>query len=279
MKTYLLQVESYDYIDELDDDYVEVFSTYKRAKKYGLEFLNKKLESYCEYINKSIKQALKEDKIDYDFRIIEEDLEYAEKFNQQLGICEEIEKLLIYEPTHKEYILDYTGKITNICIRYLPNQKETKERNSLYLKPNDLLPTAGTKFKIGDLVKIIKPNKKMEDYSYEFYPEYSDVYVVRYLPRRIEGQKYLRNTYALAEIKNDNYSPGIYTMEFHEEQIAEYDDSIKENSPIDVLRKIIKKEIKVNRETWEKLKNGIISFKDEDKRKNNYYKKFLNLGD
>ena len=29
----------------------------------------------------------------------------------------------------------------------------------------------------------------------------------------------------------------------------------------------------------EKLKNGIITFKDEDKGKNNYYKKVLNLGD
>ena len=277
MKIYLLQVKTYDYIDETEDEYIEIFRTFERAKCYGLEFLNQKLESYCKDLNKSIKQALKEEKIDYDFKIIEEDIEYAEDFNRALDICEEIEELLIYEPTHKEFILDYTGEITNICIRYFPNQKETKWRNCLYLKPNDLLPKAGTKFKVGDLVKIIKPNSRLEDISYEHYSEYSDVYVVRFLPRRIENQKYLRNTYALSEIKDDNYAPGIYTWEFHEEQIAEYDESIKENSPIDVLRKIIKKEIKISRETWEKLKNGTISLREEDKNKSNYYKKVLNL--
>ena len=274
MKTYLLNVKVYDYTDETEDEYIEVFSNFERAKKYGLEFLNKKLQFYCKYINKSVKQALKEEKIDYDFRIIEEDLEYAEKFNQKLDILEEIEELLVYEPTHKEFILDYTGEITNICIRYLPNQEETKGRNSLYLKPNDLLPDAGTKFKIGDLVKIVN---RTDDISYSCYPDYSDIYVVRFLPRRIEGQKYLRNTYALSEITNDNLSPGIYTWEFHEEQIAEYDGKVEENSPIDVLRKIIKKEIKVNRETWDGLKNGTISLRKQDKNKNNYYEKVLNL--
>ncbi len=279
MKTYLLQIKTYDYSDETDDEYIEIFNTFERAKSYGLEFLTHELESYCKDINKSIKQALKEYKIDYDFRITEEDIEYAENFKKKLEFEEEIEELLIYEPTHKEFILDYTGEITNICIRYLFNQKETKWRNCVYLKPNDLLPNAGTKFKIGDLVKIVKPNKRMEDCSYNEHPEYSDVYVVRYLPRRIEGQKYLRNTYALSEISDDNYAPGIYTWEFHEEQMAEYDEEIEENSPIDVLRKIIKKEIKVNRETWDNLKYGVISFKDEDKRKSNYYKKVLKLGD
>ncbi len=277
MKTYLLQVYIYDYFDDSDDEYIEVFNTYDKAKSYGLEFLEEGLKSSCENMKKSIKQALRERKIDYDFSITEEDLEYAEKFDHELEPCQEIENLLIYEPTHKEFILDYTGKITNICIRYLPNQKETKNSNSLYLKPNDLLPTAGTKFEIGDLVKVVKPNKRMEDLSYEFYPEYSDVYVVRFLPRRKKGQKYLRNTYALSEIKNDNYAPGIYTWEFHEEQIAKYDGEIEENSPIDVLQKILKKEIKVNRETWDDLKYGMISLREEDKNKSNYYKKVLNL--
>ncbi len=277
MKTYLLNVKTYDYTDETEDEYIEVFNNFERAKNYGLEFLNKKLEFYCKYINRSIKQALKEEKIDYDFRVIEEDIEYAEKFNQKLNFLEEIEELLIYEPTHKEFILDYMGEITNICIRYLPNQKETRDRNSLYLKPNDLLPDAGTKFKIGDLVKIVKPNIRTDDISYSYYPDYSDVYVVRFLPRRIEGQKYLRNTYALSEIKNDNFSPGIFTWEFHEEQIAEYEGNVKQNSPIDVLRKIIKKEIKVNRETWNGLKNGTISLREQDKDKDNYYKKVLKL--
>ena len=260
-----------------ENEYIEVFKNFEKARNYGLEFLNKELEFYCKDINKSIKQALREEKIDYIFRITEEDIEYAENFNQKLEVFEEIEKLLIYEPTHKEFILDYTGEITNICIKYLSNQKETIGRNSLYLKPNDLLPDAGTKFKVGDLVKIVKQKLMIDDISYSYYPEYSIVYVVRSLPRRIKGQKYLRNTYALSEIKNNSISSGIYTWEFHEEQIAKYNGKIEENSPIDVLRKIIKKEIKVNREIWYGLKNGTISLRQQDKDKSNYYKKVLNI--
>lgn len=278
MKPYLLIVKTYNHMEEdgYEEELIEMFSSFDRAKEFGLEFLKKNLGYYCKDTNKSIKQYLEDEQIDFDFRIIEEDIEYAEKFDKELDFLDEIEKLLIYEPTHKEYVLDYTGEITNIVISYLANQKE-KFGHSLYMKPNDLLENAGRKFQVGDLVKIVKPNMRLEDLSFEHFPTYSDIYVVRYLPRRIEGQKYLRNTYALAEIKDEDYAPGIYTKEFHEEQIALYDGEIEEDSPIDVLRKIIKKEMKVDRETWDKLKNGVISLREKDKDNNNYYKKVLNL--
>ena len=279
MKTYLLNAKTYNYLDKvIEEDYVEIFSNFERAKEYGLEFINKTLDFYCKNKNKSIKQCLKDENIAIDFRITEEDIEYAESFDKQIGITDEIEKYLIYEPTHKEYILDYTGKTTDICIMYLPNQNEVRGHNHLYMKPNDLLENAGTKFKVGDLVQIIEYNAREEDdITYSEYPEYSDIYVVRYLPRRCDGQKYLRNTYALSEIKDEERAPGIYTHEFHEEQIAKYDKEIEENSPIDVVRKIYMNELKIDWETWNKLKNGEISFRDIDKNSSNYYKKVLKL--
>ena len=83
MKTYLLEVKTYNSIDKTEEEYIEIFSTFERAKSYGLEFLDQELESYCKYLNKSVQQALKEEKIDYDFRIIEEDINYAESFKQK----------------------------------------------------------------------------------------------------------------------------------------------------------------------------------------------------
>ena len=280
MKTYLLLAKVYNYgTDIIEDEFKEMFSDFKRAKEYGLLFIIKKLSSYCKYSNKSLKQCIKDNLIDYDFRIVEEDIEYAEKFDKKIDILEEIENLLIYEPTHKEYILDYTGEITNICIKYLPNQREMIGHNHLYIKPNDLLENAGKKFKVGDIVKITKFNERDTDLSYYNYNnEAENIFVVRYLPRRKEGQKYLRNTYALSNIKNNGYAPGIYTWEYHEEQISLYDGEIKENSPIDVLRKIIKNEIKINEETWDRLKNGLISFREQDIKEDNYYKNILKLG-
>ena len=41
MKTYLLNVKTYNYTDEMEDEYIEVFNNFERAKNYGLEFLNR----------------------------------------------------------------------------------------------------------------------------------------------------------------------------------------------------------------------------------------------
>lgn len=277
MKIYLLNVKVYNYKETVaEDEYIEVFSNFERAKEYGLNFIKRQLDFYCR--NKSITQSIKDENVDFDFRIIEEDIEYAEKFDKKLEFHEEIEGYLKYEPTHKEYVLDHTGKITDIILEYLPNQQEVRGYNHLYMKPNDLNENAGKKFKIGDIVKIVKYNTMQNnEITYQYYPEYSDLYVIRYLPRRTEGQKYLRNTYALSEIKDEDYAPGIYTKEFHEEQIEKYEGVIEKNSPIDVLRKIYTNEIEIDYETWKKLKNGIISFRDKDKNENKYYKKVLNV--
>ena len=262
MKTYLLEVKTYNSIDKTEEEYIEIFNTFERAKSYGLEFLDQELESYCKYLNKPIQQALKEEKIDYDFKIIEEDINYAENFKQKLEFHEEIEELLIYEPTHKEFILDYTGEITNICIRYLPNQKETKGRNCLYLKSNDLLPNAGTKFKVGNLVKYnnsIKENSPIDDLKKIIKKEIRDNYdlinstAIRDYCRKI---KYQFNTEELAVLVYRNKTMDIF------EKISKYQDLIDNYPDMEVIERIncehydsvkvmLKNEIERNKKTYE----------------------------
>lgn len=276
MKIYLLKEEVYKN-GELQDEYVEVFSSFERAKEFGLERITKELSRSSKEERKSIEQCIEEEILDYTFYITEEDLEYAKQYTKQIEWKEEIEEYLTDEPTHKEYVLDYLGNVQNIILRYLPNQKEVITNNFLYMKPKDLLPEAGTKFQVGDVVTITKPNARMEDLTYFHYPEYSEMYVVRYLPRRKQGQKYLRNTYAVCEIRDEDYAPGIYTKEVHEEQIEKYEGNIEENSPIDVLRKILRKEVDIDQETWNKLKYGVISLRPKDTKKPHYYKTVLKL--
>jgi len=254
-----------------------MFREFERAKEYGIERIQREFGLWCKEEKMSIQKCIQEEILDYTFTILEEDLEYSEKYAKQVDWLAEIEEYLVDEPTHKEYVLDYLGNVQDIVLSYLPNQKDVRGQNRLYLKPGDLLPEAGKKFKVGDFVKITKPNARMEDLTYSHYPEYSEVYVVRYLPRRKKGQKYFRNTYALAEIKDEDYAPGIYTWEFHEEQIEKYDKPVEENSPIDVVRKIITKELAIDQETWNKLKNGVISFRKKDTKNPNYYKTILKL--
>lgn len=82
------------------------------------------------------------------------------------------------------------------------------------------------------------------------------IYIVRYLPRRVEGQLYFNNTYALLSI----YPDGLFTFEWEEKDIEKYEGNIEPDSPIGLLQRIIKGDLKVTRQLWLDMKNGQISF-------------------
>lgn len=126
-------------------------------------------------------------------------------------------------------------------------------REVVGIEPEDEMKEAGTKFKIGDIVTV-KENKYEDDRYYD--PE--RLYVVRYLPRREEGQLYFRNTYALIS----NYHEGLFTFEWHEKEIEKYEGTVDNNSAIGILQKIVKGELKVSQELWDDLKIGKILLDD-----------------
>lgn len=62
------------------------------------------------------------------------------------------------------------------------------------------------------------------------------LYVVRWLPRRKEGQKYFENTYALISNYNeDKYIKGLFTFEQYERDIELYEGKLNESSHIGFL--------------------------------------------
>lgn len=98
-------------------------------------------------------------------------------------------------------------------------------------------------------------------------PTIDELYVVRWLPKRVEGSPYFENTYALIS----NYYDGIFTHGEREYNIEKYEGEVDPESPIGFLQKIIKNEIFITEETWTDLKIGKILLDD---RKN--YKELLN---
>lgn len=263
MRLYLLQIQMYDYENTNIDTESEsnVYSSFEKAKEEGLKELSERIESVEEELNIKFKQMLEEEKLDYTFCITEiADLEYAENFDIKNKRDEEYYKL---EPTHKRYELDFKGNI--ICFYYEYRYKNSLWKTEVSIKvfPEDLQKGASEKFKLGDIVKL----KNAEDYNY-LDDNIERIYVVRYLPRKLNGEKYFENKYALislyendlkTKLKNEFGNKELFTFDYFEKDIEKYTGEIKENSEYDLLSKIVKGELKVSRECWNKIKNGQLS--------------------
>lgn len=218
----------------------EVYSSLDNAVKNGIDILDRKMK--VENI----------EDFDYTFEIVEiNDLEYAEKFNLVKKSFEEYVKANI-APTHITYQLDYKGNIINTKIEYRINQRENL--NSIIMFPHDFEKDAGTHFKIGDIVKV-KNNEDNELVK-------DKLFVVRYLPRKIEGQKYFKNTYALISYYDEKDFKGLFTFEFYEKDIEKYKGKIQDNSYILTLQKIINGDLQISKGLWKDLKNGIIPLEE-----------------
>lgn len=244
MKIYLLNIDYYyDNIEENDYE-TEVYLSLERAVEEGKYFLSKRCK------DKGFR--------DFTFTITETDPKYAEQFDvSKLGLDtlhkEDFGK---YEPTHIIYFYNMDGSLQSKYLRYMDKQR--KHCTGFTVFPEDEEGLAGKKFKIGDIVRIKERNQ--EEYYNQAYMDYwtaDKLYVVRYLPRKKDGQKYFENTYALISIYNeDEYIKGLFTSEHYERDIEKVDTPIDEESSIRILQKIKKNEISISYETWTALKIG-----------------------
>ena len=209
---------------------------------------------------------------DYDFSVTEVDLEYAENFDaEKLGLDEWInisvnkQDFGKYEPTHIIYNYDINGNLNYKWLEYRYRDKKFNKlrEHSFKVFPEDELGVAGEKFKIGDIVRIRKDVDKddllMPGFTENDPPD--KLYIVRWLPRRKEGQKYFDNTYAIISTYDNEYTGrGLFTFEAYESHLEKYEGEIPKDSFIPILQRIIKGDIEVSKETWQLLKNGQISF-------------------
>ena len=237
-----------------DEEY-NVYSSLDKAINAGVEYFKNEFKNFLvdkDNIGASEEKMMKINEFDYYFEVTEiADLEYTENFDMNLYPKEEYLK---FEPTHKIYSFKYNGELENIIYAYKKKNKSNSWKASIKLYPEDFEEGAGEKFKVGDIVKLSENVCK----SIETNPD--KLYIVRFLPRRIEGQKYFENTYGLISTFDNEVINGLFTEEYYEKDIIKYDGEIDSNSPIGILQKIIKGEIKISNNTWQLLKNGEISF-------------------
>lgn len=254
MKLFLLEIEFYEYEEGDCNTYVitAIYSSFEKAKIGGVDELKRKFVEAEGMQEENFNKLLADEKIDYNFTITEiTDLEYTENFNIHYDLLND-DKYLKLEPTHKINYLDYKGNIKDMIYEYRIKNLNWRTRKSIRLYPEDLEEGASDKFKIGDIVKL------KHDIDYKYKDDNTDrIYIVRWLPRKFNGEKYFENKYALISLyENESGNKELFTFEYFERDIEKYDKYVERDSEYDLLSRIVKGELKVKDEFWRNVKIG-----------------------
>ena len=109
---------------------------------------------------------------------------------------------------------------------------------------------AGTKFKIGDIVKI-----KNCDRNYDFKDK---LHVITGVPHKEKGQEFFRNTYDVI-VNHNSYDEGCHVDAFNENELELYAQKLPKDSPLIFLSKYFKGEIKLKNIKWTDIECGNIT--------------------
>lgn len=274
MKLYVLKLEMYDYqnLGLNTEAMCNAYSSFELAKNEGLKELKNIVANLEKQNQKTFKQMVDEELLDYIFEItLIEDIFYAENFNiKSEGLNHRNNIFSKLEPTHKIYCLDYKGNINEIFYEYRIKNSFSKLEYSIKLYPEDLEEGASEKFKIGDIVKL-KEGAELDPFDSK---NKNRIYVVRYLPRRFCGEIYFENKYALIslyenDLKNKWGNKELFTHEWYEKDIENYTGVIEKDSEYDLLSRILKGSLKVNGKYWNSIKIGKVPLNIETLKKEN----------
>ena len=267
MKIYLLKVECY--FDE-EEHYENVYSTKDKAIKEGKERLEKifkkQYKSYFDdddeknEIPELTYEQLFKLKAIYDFSIIEYDPQIVDELDrlEKLPIIEEYYKDDLYsaeiEPLKIIHSYDYNGNEIYISGQYAFNYKGQRIERKIMMNYEDYNnPLAGSKFKIGDIVKIKKCNK---NYDFE-----DKLHVITEIPHKKENQKFFRNSYKVI-VNHNSYDEGCHVDVFDENELELYTEKLPEDSPLIFLSKYFKGEIKLENTKWIDIECGNITLNE-----------------
>ena len=112
---------------------------------------------------------------------------------------------------------------------------------------------AGTKFKIGDIVKI-----KNKDNNYVFKDK---LHIITEIPHKKENQRFFKNTYDVI-VNHNSYDEGCHIDVFNENELELYTGKLPEDSPLIFLSKNFKGEIKLKNIKWTDIECGNITLNE-----------------
>ena len=193
----------------------------------------------------------------YDFTITEYNPEYVDSLNDanSLPIIKDFDLYGLYstelKPAKIEHVYDYDGKEIYISAIYIFNYNGKRRESKIMMNYEDYInPKAGTKFKIGDIVRIKENIRRYDDYNFA-----NKLHVIAEIPRKKEGQKFFNNTYK-AIVNHNSYDEGCHIELFNENDIELNKEELPYNSPLIFLSKYLKGEIILNKINWSDIEYG-----------------------
>jgi hypothetical protein len=251
MKVYHLKVQAYSNmygeLIERDSFFSEVYSNLDKAVENGRIWIKNKIQElyeksdYCVNGKNTLtmKDFLDDNKVSYNFRIIEFDPEYAENFETPLYEfeCKNL------EPTHIIYYYDLEGKLLYKDLEYRSNKGGFAHVFTRYPDDDENKPN---KFEIGDFVTVID-----DDYIPSDQP-----CVIYAVPNKNDPKRYFENTYCISTISNGCRFE--FYHEHNESRLQKYEGKIAEDSPLMLLKKLYRNEIQLDKEILEKIETNEI---------------------
>lgn len=222
-KIYLLQV-MFDF-NNYEHHYENVYSSLELAKQVGEKWLEdelrKEYEDWFEVDTKTdvrrkelSKEQLFKLKTIYDFTITEFEPENVDKLNDinNLPVVTDFDIHDLYcadlVPAKIEHSYDYNGKEIYISGIYIFCYKGKRLERKVMVDYEDYTnPSAGTKFKKGDIVKI-KEDYDSHSRDYNFYDK---SHVITDIPHKKQNQKFFRNSYNVI-VNHNSYDEGVMLM-------------------------------------------------------------------
>ena len=250
------------------EHYENVYSTKERAIEEGKKWADKLLrEQYKDMFGKdeykdipelTTEQLYKLNAI-YDFSITEFDPDEVEK-------TYEIEKLPVVkekdfdlyagyttnlEPIKIIHSYDYKGKEDYVSGIFIFNYKGERKEKEVMMKYKDYInQKAGTKFKKGDVVRIIE--NKLDRHTF-----CDKLYVITDVPHKKKNQKFFYNRYDVI-VNHNQYDEGCHVDVCSEEELELFTGKLPKDSPIVFLSKYFKGKIKLKDISWIDIECGNI---------------------
>jgi hypothetical protein len=282
-KAYHLVVEAcstrFGNLREKNSCHADVFFTHEEAYQKGKEVLTEKIQKlfeasdYCDGKSERTRKEHARDRahhkpgkgtvngfvedgqVRYLWRITEIDLDRLMEYEDYDGFFSEDCPLI-----HIQYTYDYDGELLHRYY-YWPVGLEVFSDGGVYvhIREGDDLPEAGTRFQVGDFVRLKRP---METRDGKFDTE--TVFVVYDSPQPFKGMRYWENIYFIETVSED----GRYLCDqdfhapdsgIHENELVLHDGEVNENSPLWFLRRVHLGELGDIEEITEKLLNGEIA--------------------
>ena len=272
-KIYLLQVMFN--LNNYEHHYENVYSSLELAKQVGEKWLEDGLRSeYEDWFEEDAKTDMQRKELSkeqlfklktiYEFTITEFELEKVDKLNDinNLPVVTDFDIHDLYcadlVPAKIEHSYDYNGKEIYISGIYIFCYKGKRLERKVMVDYEDYInPSAGTKFKRGDIVKI-KEDYDSHSRDYNFFDK---LHVIIDTPHKKDNQKFFRNSYEVI-VNHNSYDEGCHVDVFNEKELELYTNKLPEDSPIIFLSKYFKGEIKLKNNTWRDIESGRITLNE-----------------